>query len=106
MKLIHRSLAFLALSMFTFTARAEEGVADLPIGAPAPDFALPGIDGKTHTLAEYKDGKMLMIFFTSNHCPTSHGVGGAVEEVPRRFPRQGPHLRRHQSEPSRRPEHR
>jgi hypothetical protein len=32
------------------TLHAEEGVADLPIGTPAPDFALPGIDGKTHKL--------------------------------------------------------
>jgi peroxiredoxin len=62
------------------TAHSEEGVADLPIGAPAPDFSLPGIDGKTHTLAEYNDGKLLMVFFTSNHCPTSHGVEARLKK--------------------------
>lgn len=62
------------------SAHAEEGVADLPIGAPAPDFSLPGIDGKTHKLAEYADGKILMIFFTSNHCPTSHGVEARLKK--------------------------
>jgi peroxiredoxin len=62
------------------TLHAEEGVADLPIGAPAPDFALPGIDGKTHKLSEYNDGKLLMIFFTSNHCPTSHGVEARLKK--------------------------
>jgi peroxiredoxin len=51
-----------------------------PIGAPAPDFALPGIDDKTHKLSDYKDGKVLMIFFTSNHCPTSHGVEGRLKK--------------------------
>ena len=62
------------------TLHAEEGVADLPIGAPAPDFSLPGIDGKTHKLGEYNDGKLLMIFFTSNHCPTSHGVEARLKK--------------------------
>ena len=60
--------------VFCVTSLAEDGVADLPIGAPAPEFNLPGIDGKSHKLGDYKDGKLLMVFFTSNHCPTSHGV--------------------------------
>ena len=47
--------------------RVEEAVRDLAIGDAAPDFALPGIDGKTHRLSDYKDGKVL-IFFS---CPTS-----------------------------------
>ena len=59
---------------------ADEGIHDLKIGDPAPDFALPGIDGKTHRLAEYKDGKELMIFFTSNHCPTSHGADARLKK--------------------------
>jgi peroxiredoxin len=62
-------------------ACAEDGVADLKIGDPAPDFALPGIDGKTHRLAEYNGGKILMIFFTSNHCPTSHGAEARVRKL-------------------------
>ncbi len=54
--------------------RAQEQIADLQIGDPAPDFNLPGIDGKTYSLADFAAGKLLMVFFTSNHCPTSHGV--------------------------------
>ncbi len=79
MKLLHLTLAFTSLFTVAFTAHAEEGVADLPIGAPAPDFSLPGIEGKTHTLPEYKDGKVLVIFFTSNHCPTSHGAAARLK---------------------------
>lgn len=72
---IPQFLSVIALLLAAYLpARAEEGVADLPIGSPAPDFALPGIDGKTHKLADYTDGKVLVIFFTSNHCPTSHGA--------------------------------
>jgi len=43
----------------------------LAIGSPAPDFSLPGIDGQTHTLAEYASSKVLVIIFTCNHCPTA-----------------------------------
>jgi peroxiredoxin len=66
--------------MGSVVSRAEDDVHDLPIGDPAPDFALPGIDGRTHALAEYKGGKVLMIFFTSNHCPTSHGVEARLKK--------------------------
>ena len=59
---------------------ADEGIRDLKIGDPAPDFALPGIDGKTHRLSDFKEGKVLMIFFTSNHCPTSHGADARLKK--------------------------
>jgi peroxiredoxin len=61
--------------------RAEDGVRDLNIGDPAPDFALPGIDGKTHHLADYKNGKLLMIAFISNHCPSSHAAEGRLRKL-------------------------
>lgn len=75
------SLALLAVVFSVVATYAEEGVQDLQIGDTAPDFALPGIDGKTHRLAEYKGGKVLMIFFTSNHCPTSHGAEARVKKL-------------------------
>jgi thiol-disulfide isomerase/thioredoxin len=43
----------------------------LALGSAAPEFSLPGIDGKSHTLAEYKAAKVLVIVFTCNHCPTA-----------------------------------
>jgi thiol-disulfide isomerase/thioredoxin len=43
----------------------------LAIGAKAPDFNLPGIDGKNYTLESFKDAKILVIAFICNHCPTS-----------------------------------
>ncbi len=44
----------------------------LAIGAPAPDFRLPGTDGKTYTLADFSGSKALMVVFTCNHCPTAN----------------------------------
>jgi len=46
----------------------------LKIGDAAPDFSLKGIDGKTYTLADFKDAPVLMVAFLSNHCPYSHAA--------------------------------
>src|SRR3954462_5051528 len=46
----------------------------LKIGDAAPDFSLLGIDGKTYTLADFKDAPVLMVAFLSNHCPVSHAA--------------------------------
>lgn len=43
----------------------------LAIGAAAPDFSLPGTDGKTYTLQSFADAKVLAIIFSCNHCPTA-----------------------------------
>jgi thiol-disulfide isomerase/thioredoxin len=43
----------------------------LGIGSGAPDFSLPGVDGKTHSLAEYASSRVLAVVFTCNHCPAS-----------------------------------
>jgi peroxiredoxin len=43
----------------------------LPIGSAAPDFSLPGVDGKTYSLASFAGAKVLVIVFTCNHCPTA-----------------------------------
>ena len=52
----------------------------LPIGSPAPDFSLPGIDGKIHTLSEYKD-PILVVMFICNHCPTSQLYEGRMKKL-------------------------
>ena len=38
-------------------------------GWPAVDFALPGTDGKTHTLASARGQNGLLVMFICNHCP-------------------------------------
>jgi peroxiredoxin len=50
------------------------GFHTLQIGDPAPDFSLLGIDGKTYSLADFKDEPVLMVIFLSNHCPVSHAA--------------------------------
>jgi len=43
----------------------------LAIGASAPDFSLPGVDGKFYTLGSFRNAQVLAIVFICNHCPTS-----------------------------------
>ncbi len=56
-------------------------VPTLAIGAPAPDFCLPGIDGQTHCLKEYAPSKVMILVFTCNHCPTAQLYEGRIKQL-------------------------
>jgi peroxiredoxin len=43
----------------------------LAIGAQAPDFRLPGVDGRSYSLKDFGAARVLAIIFTCNHCPTA-----------------------------------
>src|SRR5215470_6649942 len=47
------------------------GLKTLPIGAAAPDFRLPGVDGREYSLKDFADARVLVVLFTCNHCPTA-----------------------------------
>jgi peroxiredoxin len=61
----------------------------LPIGSPAPDFALPGVDGKVHKLSEYAGAKVLAIVFECNHCPVSQLYEGRIEKLYKEYRSKG-----------------
>ena len=62
---------FVAWPVGIFAAQPP-GFQKLEIGDAAPGFKLPGIDGRDWTLADFKESKVLMVYFTSNHCPVCH----------------------------------
>jgi peroxiredoxin len=67
-----RSLLLAALVLSARSAvAAAPAVQTLPLGAAAPDFKLPGVDGRTYTLADFAAAKVLAVVFTCNHCPTA-----------------------------------
>jgi thiol-disulfide isomerase/thioredoxin len=69
-----RFAAFLLVSAVLVSPHlvfADEPHPTLALGSAAPNFALPGVDGKTHRLADYASAKVLVIVFTCNHCPTA-----------------------------------
>jgi len=53
----------------------------LEIGAAAPDFSLPGVDGRTYTLADFRDAEVLVIIFTCNHCPTAQAYEDRIKQL-------------------------
>lgn len=61
----------------------------LPLGAAAPDFRLPATDGRTYTLADFAAAKVLVVFFTCNHCPYVTGSDEVTRQTAERFAGQG-----------------
>jgi peroxiredoxin len=53
-------------------ASTETPVCDF--GAPAPDFSLPGVDGKPWTRDECAGPRGLLVMFICNHCPYVQAV--------------------------------
>ena len=45
----------------------------LELDSKAPDFNLPGADGKDYSLASFKAAKLLVVAFSCNHCPAVIG---------------------------------
>lgn len=45
-------------------------MAKVKIGELVPGFTLRGVDGKTHSLKDYRDKKAVVVVFSCNHCPT------------------------------------
>jgi peroxiredoxin len=61
------------------------------LGAPAPAFSLPDLDGTTHTLAQYA-GKTVVLEWFNPECPFvghAHGPGGALATAARDATAQG-----------------
>lgn len=61
----------------------------LEIGVKAPDFSLPATDGKTWKLADFKDAKALVIFFTCNHCPYVKGSDEVTRKLAEKYQKKG-----------------
>ena len=76
-KAIWSLLALLVLPLSCFAA--EHPI--LPLGSPAPDFALPGVDGKIHKLSDYTSSKLLVVVFTCDHCPNAQMYEGRVTQL-------------------------
>jgi peroxiredoxin len=80
----------LALALlFCLAARGQDDVLprtqDVPpvlkIGMHAPDFNLPGVDGKMHSLKDYSSSKVLVVVFTCNHCTVAQMYEERVKQL-------------------------
>src|SRR5438128_2447625 len=72
----------LTLAFVASVAQADPpGLKTLPIGAEAPDFRLPGVDGKTYSLKDFAPAKVLVVVFTCNHCPTANAYQERIKKL-------------------------
>jgi len=76
-------VALLSLAGPIGSARADEAplVPTLAVGAPAPDFDLPGVDGRRHSLEDYASARVLVVVFTCNHCPTAQAYEDRLQKL-------------------------
>lgn len=61
----------------------------LQIGVKAPDFNLPGIDGKFYSLESFEGKKAMVVMFTCNHCPYVQAYEGRMIAIQRDFLEKG-----------------
>jgi thiol-disulfide isomerase/thioredoxin len=69
-RLLSLVICFSLLSV-PLLAETAEKIQPLPLGAPAPDFNLPGVDGRNYRLKDFATAKLLVVAFICNHCPTA-----------------------------------
>jgi len=68
----------LALTLTVVCFAESKQITPLEIGAVAPDFNLPGVDGRNYRLADFADANTLVVVFTANHCPTAQAYEGRI----------------------------
>jgi thiol-disulfide isomerase/thioredoxin len=80
--MLHRSFIFALVIGYAFSsAAAEVKYPPLPIGSSAPDFKLPGVDGKSYSLKDFSAAKLLVMIFTCNHCPTAQAYEERIKHL-------------------------
>ena len=57
----------------------------LPLGTTAPDFTLPDTNGKTVSLADFKDKPALLVMFICNHCPYVKHIRAGLAQLARDY---------------------
>jgi peroxiredoxin len=79
----------LVLLMAVGVGSAEEVHPILALGSPAPDFALPGVDGQTHKLSDYAASPVLVVVFTCNHCPIAQMYEQRIQQLANDYKNKG-----------------
>ena len=61
----------------------------LSLGQRAPEFSLPGTDGKTYTLDGLRSAKVVVVIFSCNHCPYVQAYEGRMMAMQREYQGRG-----------------
>jgi peroxiredoxin len=71
----------IVLFLLTLSASGQTAHPILALGSSAPDFSLPGVDGKIHRLADYGTSPILVVVFTCNHCPIAQMYEQRIQQL-------------------------
>jgi thiol-disulfide isomerase/thioredoxin len=76
-------LLALVLPTLPGPAAADETPAHpaLAVGTKAPDFDLPGVDGRRYSLKDFAEARVLVIVFSTNHCPTAQAYESRIKAL-------------------------
>jgi len=75
------ALAFASTACETEDSDTPNAKAALAIGAAAPDFTLPDVDGKQHSLASLKGKSGTLILFVATQCPYSNAYNARMQKL-------------------------
>lgn len=83
----------LVTAIVLFTANLGVSATKMPktleIGAKAPDFNLPGVDGKNYKLSTFAKADTLVVIFTCNHCPTAQAYEERMKKHAAKYKNKG-----------------
>jgi len=77
----HPLIASLAVALLLSRSLGAENPPTLSLGAAAPDFNLPGVDGRNRSLKDFAEAKALVVIFTCNHCPTAQYYEDRIKQI-------------------------
>jgi thiol-disulfide isomerase/thioredoxin len=94
-KLLIGSLLFLFLFLWagkSISQTTQTEPETLETGAKAPDFNLPGVDGKMYSLKSFDKNSVLVIIFSCNHCPTAQAYEDRIISIEKDYKSKGVEL--------------
>ena len=74
-------LSLVVTALLFASPLVAEDYPTLEIGSQAPDFNLPGVDGKNYQLADFEQDDALLVIFTCNHCPTAQAYEDRIKKL-------------------------
>ncbi len=94
-KTLKTSLIFLMILFCRFSGISQTTHPEpktLEIGSKAPDFNLPGVDGKMYSLKNFDKASVLVIIFSCNHCPTAQAYEDRIIALEKEYKPKGVEL--------------
>jgi len=85
MKIKKQILGIAALVFVSLNSLA----AGYAVGDKVTDFKLMNVDGKTVSLADYKDASGIIVVFTCNHCPFAKAYEQRIQDLNKKYASKG-----------------